>query len=148
MVDGPVVEIVNVDLGLVHVVPPPTCRRDALTSTRPPRSLRSWVGAHAPTAPVISSADVRAVSPTHRNLVPAVRAFVMRFAEGKHLAAVSPASARQILPCTTPSPAAICWARASAECIPGRPGSAAWLAVLLARPDEFLVEGVRPHRGG
>lgn len=29
----------------------------------------------------------------------------------------------------------------------GLPGSVAWLAVLLARPDEFLVEGVRRRRG-
>lgn len=118
-----------------------------MTSTRPPRSLLSWVGGHAPTQPVISRAHLRAVSPTHRNLVPAVRAFVMRFAERKRLAAVSPASARQTLACTTPSPAPIRSARGSAECIPGRPGSAAWLAVLLARPDEFLVEGVRRCRG-
>jgi hypothetical protein len=43
--------------------------------------------------PVISGAHLRAVSPTHRILVPAVRAFVMRFVERKRLAAVSPASA-------------------------------------------------------
>ena len=58
-----------------------------------------------------------------------------------------PAPLRRGLACTTPSPAAIRSARGSAECVPGWPGSADWLAVLPARPHEFLVDGVRRRRG-